>query len=296
VQVGTGDVGSRSDLIGAAADVLAQEGIDSGRVGVTGLHSVLPVADFQTLRDALPRVEFVDADPLLAGLKLLKEDEEITEIRRTVAIADAGFTAARSLTRPGVTDSEIFGAIREVVSSRGARDALVFVSALPYFLSWPQGEALREGHLLTIFIEIVGPTGYWVECGGLLAIGRPEPEQLQVAEASLEAARRAETRLRPGATAGDVAREIDAVVAEHHLRAGLWHGHGVGVDHDAPVITQSDDTPLAAGMVIAVHPNFATADERFGASAVDTYLITEDAPERLSAIPQQILQAEREGQ
>ena len=128
---------------------------------------------------------------------------------------------------------------------------------------------------MTIYVEIVGPSGYWVEVGGTVALGEPEPEALRVAAAATEAARRAEEHLRPGARAGDVARAIDAVASVHGLHAGLWHGHGVGVDHDGPVITASDETPLAAGMVIAVHPNFSTADERHGASSVDTYIITE---------------------
>lgn len=294
VQVGSGNVGVHDDLAGAAADLLARGSAAHGRVGVTGLSSVLPLADFEALRRALPGAELVDADPLLSRLKLVKEPEDVVEIRRTVAIADAGFIAARRRIRPGVTAAEVSGAIREAVHGRGARDALVFVSPLPYFLSWPSEERLRGGDLVTVYVEIVGPSGYWVECGGMIALGDVAPERLAVAEACLEAARRAEARLVPGAAAGDVAREIDAVAVEGDLRTGLWHGHGVGVDHDAPVVTAGDDTPLVPGMVIAVHPNFSTADERFGASAVDTYLVTEAGPERLSAVPQQILRADWE--
>ncbi|HEY8581684.1 MAG TPA: Xaa-Pro peptidase family protein [Capillimicrobium sp.] len=294
VQVGTGNVGARDDLAGAAAGVLADAGVAGGRIGITGLSSIVPLADFEALRRALPEAELVDADGLLAELKLVKEPDDLAEIRRTVAIADAGFIAARRAIRPGATDAEVAGAIHGAIGARGARDALVFVSALPYFLSWPQGERLRGGDLVTVYVEVVGPTGYWVECGGLIAIGEPVPEQLRVAAACLEAARRAELHLRPGATAAEVAAEIDAVAEEGELLTGLWHGHGVGVDHDAPVITHGDDTVLRPGMVVAVHPNYATADERHGASVVDTYLITETGSERLSAVPQQILRADWE--
>jgi Xaa-Pro aminopeptidase len=58
------------------------------------------------------------------------------------------------------------------------------------------------------------------------------------------------------------------------------------------VITASEELPLAAGMTISVHPNFCSADERFGASAVDTYLVTETGAERLSAIPEGIQRPE----
>jgi hypothetical protein len=39
-----------------------------------------------------------------------------------------------------------------------------------------------------------------------------------------------------------------------------------------------------ADMVISVHPNFTTADERLGASVADTYLIGEGPPQRLSRL------------
>jgi len=287
---GQGDLLSGADdLPGGAAAVLVEEGLGEGRIGIGGLRHLLPVGEFDALRRALPQAELVDAGALVSRLKLIKEDEDLAEVVRTVAIADAGFVAARQALRPGATDAEVGAAIRQAVFARGARDALIFVSAETYFLSWSQGRRFRNGDLVTIYVEIVGPSGYWVEVGGTVALGEPEPEALRVAAAATEAARRAEEHLRPGARAGDVARAIDAVASAHGLHAGLWHGHGVGVDHDGPVVTASDDTPLAAGMVIAVHPNFSTEDERHGASSVDTYVITESGHRRLSAVPQEVL-------
>jgi Xaa-Pro aminopeptidase len=206
-----------------------------------------------------------------------------------VAIADAGVIAARRALRPGATEAEVGAAMREAVFARGSRDALIFASAQPYFTSWTSDRRFRSGDLATVYVEIVGPTGYWVEVGAMIALGSPDPEEMRVAEACLEAARCAEVHLRPGSTAGEVARAIDAVAARERLHSGLWHGHGVGVDHDSPVITAADDTPLAAGMVLAVHPNFSTADELHGSSTVDTYVITDDGARRLSCVPQRIL-------
>ena len=37
-------------------------------------------------------------------------------------------------------------------------------------------------------------------------------------------------------------------------------------------------------MVISVHPNFSTADERLGASVADTYVVGNGPPERLSRL------------
>lgn len=292
---GGGDLLSGADdLPGAVAAVLAEEGADGGRVGLTGMRSLLPVGELESLRQALPRAEFLDAAALMSRLKLVKRDEDLAEMRRTVAIGDAGFRAAQRALRAGASDAEVGAAIRAEIFARGARDALIFVSAEPYFLSWSRGREFRDGDLATIYVEVVGPSGYWVEVGGMLALGEPDPEQMRAAEACLEAARAAEALLRPGVAAGEVAKAIDAVAEAAGLRSGIWHGHGVGIDHDRPVITAAEELPLAAGMVVSVHPNFATADERFGAGAVDTYAITETGAERLSAIPPEILRPDPE--
>lgn len=289
---GTGEVVARqNDLPSVVAAVLHEQGVGAGRIGITGMRSLLALADLETLRAALPDADLVDAGELLGTLKLVKDAGEIDELQRTAAIADAGFEAGRARMRPGVSDWEVVGAIREAIHSRGARDALVFVSAEPYFLSWASGRRFQSGDLVTCYVEIIGPTGYWVEVGGLVAVGSVDSERMRIAEACLRASRAAEHSLVQGALAGDAARAIDAIAAEVGCHAGLWHGHGVGVDHDRPVITADDATRLTADMVIAVHPSLTSADERLGASTVDTYVIGERRPRRLSAIPQAILKA-----
>lgn len=287
---GQGDVVSGSDdLAGTAASALLADGGTPRRVGVSGMRTMLPAGELDALRAALPGVELVDADALLAAVKAVKDERELAELAATAEIADAGFFAARRALRAGASDAEVGAAIRAEIFARGCRDALVFVSAEPFFLCFSQGRRFRDGDLVTIYVEVVGPSGYWVEVGGLLALGEPPAEQLRVAEAALRAAAEMEKLLLPGQTAGAVARVADELAARERLHSGLWHGHGVGVDHDGPVITASDATELRAGMVLAVHPNYSTADERFGASVVDTYAIGPDGPRRLSAIPQEIL-------
>src|SRR5205823_14196745 len=127
---------------------------------------------------------------------------------------------------------------------------------------------------------------YWVELGVLASLGRLSPERERLARDVHRAAAAARAKLVAGATAGDVARAVDATAREGEYRSGIWHGHGVGVDHDLPVLTASDETLLRPSMAIAVHPNFATQDEEVGASVADTYLVRPTGPpRRLSTLP-----------
>ncbi len=282
---GQGDILSEyDDPASGVAAALAARGADAGRIGVAGLRHVMTSWEAGRLAAALPGAELVDVSAQIAAVKAVKDPEDVRELRATAAIADTAFEAFLDQLAPGATGWELTGEIERVIRSHGTRDALIFISAGAYFLERPTAEPIRTGDLVTVFIEIVGPTGYWVELGRLVAVGELDEERARLADTCLAAARAAERGLVAGSTAGEPARAIDAVGESAGLRVGIWHGHGVGVDHDPPVITAADRTPLVPGMVISLHPNFSTADERLGASVADTYLVRDSPPEPLSRL------------
>ncbi len=282
---GQGDILSAyDDPASGVAAALAARGADAGRIGVAGLRHVMTSWEAERLAAALPGAELVDVSARIAAVKAVKDPEDIRELRATAAIADTAFEAFLERLAPGATGWELSGEIERVIRTQGARDALVFISASAYFLERPTAAPLGAGDLVTVFVEIVGPTGYWIELGRLAAVGELDHERELLAGTCLAAARAAEGELVAGRTAGDVARAIEAVAESAGLLGGIWLGHGVGVDHDPPVITATDATPLLPGMVISLHPNFSTTDERLGASVADTYLVDDGPAERLSRL------------
>jgi Xaa-Pro aminopeptidase len=288
---GLGDVLSEyDDLPSGVVSALADRGATGGRIGVVGLRHIVPVAEYERLRRDLPDAELVDATALVAAVKAVKGADELDELRRTAAIADEGFEAGLGRLRAGASGLEVSAAIEQAARAAGARgEILVFASADPYFLARPDARRFAAGDLVTVYVELTGPGGYWVEHASLVALGELDDARAAVADATLEAAAAAEGALRPGASAGDVARAVDEVAARHELRTGIWHGHGVGIDHDVPVITAADATPLVEGMVVSIHPNFSTADETCGASVADTYIVAGGAAERVSRVPRELL-------
>jgi Xaa-Pro aminopeptidase len=287
---GQGDVFSEyDDLASGVVSALAERGASAGRVGVVGLRHIVPVAEYELLRARLPDATLVDATRLVADVKAVKTEEELVEVRHTASIADAGFEAGLAQLRPGATGWEISAAIEHAARARGARgEVLVFLSADPYFLGRPDARPFATGDLVTVYVELTGPTGYWLEHASLVALGGLDDARAALADATLEAAAAAERELRAGRVAGDVAGALDEVVARDDLRSGIWHGHGVGVDHDSPVITATDTTPLVERMVVSIHPNFSTADESLGASVADTYIVRDGDPERVSQVPREL--------
>ncbi|MBP2365872.1 M24 family metallopeptidase [Pseudonocardia parietis] len=292
---GTGDVvGGQDSLPAAVTGVLTAHRLDRGRVGVVGLGHIVSAGDHEELRSLLPEAELSDATGLLNEIKAVKSAQELEEVRRSCAIADVGMDAFRDYAGVGVTGWELWGEMQRAVRTRGAREVLVMISSGQYFNDPPRDEPLREGDLVSVYVEISGPNGFWVEKASLFSIGDIGDRRRTVADACLRGHEAATGMVVAGSTAADVAHAVEKQVAGLGVDFGIWHGHGVGVDHDVPVIGTSDETRLTSGMVLALHPNLVDAAHEVGASVADTFIVTpEGPPERGSAHDQCILPIER---
>ena len=281
---GRGDILSEyDDLASGVAALLSDRGAASGRIGVAGLRHLLSAWEASRLAEALPHAELVDVTTVVSGLKAVKDALDIEQLEATAAIADAGFEALLAELAPG---PDRLGAERRdrAVDPGAGRPRLARSSSAPERTSWSARPRSRSATATSSrpTSRSSGRPATGSSSARLVAVGEIDDERSRLAESCLDAARAAETELVVGRSAGDVATAIDAAAARSGLRIGIWHGHGVGVDHDPPVITAGDTTPLAEGMVISVHPNLSTADERLGASVADTYVIEAAGPRRLS--------------
>ena len=286
---GEGDVVGRTNTTGSAVvDVIRGWGLETGAIGVVGMGIIMPNQDVEDLHAGLPQATITDEAGLLGAIKAIKDPEEYPEIEAAGRVADAAFTAFIEAAKTTRKSWELYGEMERALRANGARDSLIFIGRGPYFLHRPFDEELAEGDLVTVYVETVAPNGYWVEKAGLFAYGDISDEQRAYADAAINSLQAAGEAMVPGATASDVARSLEAKFAHLDVRVGIWHGHGVGIDHDAPVIGVNDNTPLAEGMLIAVHPNLTNSDETVGASVADTFLIRDGQAEAISSVPQEL--------
>lgn len=292
---GTGDVvGGRDSLPATVGGVLTGHGLGRGRIGVVGLGQIVSAGDHEQLRAALPEATLEEATVLMSQVKAVKSAQEQAEVRRSCAIADEGMDAFRVHAGIGVTGWELWAQMQRAVRIRGAREVLVMVSSGPYFNDPPRDEPLADGDLVCVYVELSGPNGFWVEKASVFSIGDIGHRRRTIADACLRGHEAAADAMVAGATSADVARALEQQVADLDVDFGIWHGHGVGVDHDPPVISTCDDTLLEPGMVLALHPNLVDLTHGVGASVADTFLVTADGrAERGSVHGQQVFPIER---
>jgi Xaa-Pro aminopeptidase len=92
---------------------------------------------------------------------------------------------------------------------------------------------------------------------------------------------------RPGSTAGDVTRAMQAVLERESTSASSMGrmGHGIGLEvPEPPSLHVTAETALTPGMVLCIEPNFHA--EGVGSMvAEDMIVIRDDEPEFLSNAP-----------
>lgn len=232
------------DPVAAAARALA---------GVLDGPSV--AIDAGALPAALVRgLDWVDVGDELTRARAVKDSDELELIRAAIAVCDAGQRAARAHAAPGVSELDLWAAIRGAMeSAAGAR-----LPVLADLVSGPRAaeigghpgtRVLAEGDLvLCDLVPRVG--GYWGDSCATFAVGEPT-SPARAAHAQVGATlSEVVGAIRPGAVAG----ELDAL-ARKQLEFPHHTGHGLGTGwHEDPRIVPGSPAVLEEGMVMAIEP------------------------------------------
>lgn len=217
------------------------------------------------LAEIFAEARFSDAGPMVNTLRRVKDAGEIKLMEHAGKIADEVFYEVVKNLRVGVTEIEVARDIDYLMQAKGA-EGTSFVTGVTF-----EGTGKRDraeiGRAENVYLE---PgmhiafdfgcvyEGYCSDFGRTVYCGRPDAKRTEI------------HKLVMGAQAAGIAAmvsekarasEIDRVVRSKIDAAGygewFWHrlGHGIGRDvHEAPFLTSSDDTVLAAGMCFTVEP------------------------------------------
>lgn len=280
---------------GSVVAAAVREVADGGPtvVGLTGLTTMVPHVDVLALGEGLPGAALREAAPAIEPARTLKDPGEVAAVDRCGALADASYRAARDQVRVGASLNEVTAALYAVAVAGGTSDFIILAlhgrdgRGTPHLIS-PLGSRARvePDDVLTLSLELQSGEGYWVEVARTLLTGAVDAETEDMTALCAALLEEAPQHLRPGTRAGDVFRWLDRRIEERGWRQGHTPGHGIGVDVlEGPRVAPYDDTPLAAGMVVALHPHVVAPDGRRGAYLGQTFVIEADATRALSTLP-----------
>lgn len=256
-----------------------------GAVGVEMNH--LPAALYAALANALPHATLQNLDRQIDPLRAVKTQEEIAKIRAALRLADLAQEQIRKQIQPGVSELELWQAVK-------ARVEMEAGGRVPVLVDLVAGVRTSEigGPPTTYKVQPGDPVmldfvprldGYWGDNCAVWFAGKPG-EQLEkiyeVVRGSLQAGADA---IRPGLPAG----ELDALVRNYIRQAGYepyphHSGHGLGASyHEEPRIVPNNPMRLEPGMVLVLEPGIYLP-EVGGIRLEDAYLVTRDGREVLT--------------
>ena len=250
------------------------------RVGIEGEH--ITVAERSRLSSILPGDSLLRPAPaLIERSRMLKDAEEIEQIRKAVLLGADLFDVILKAIRPGVKESEVAAEL-EYAARKAAAEGMSFPTIIAGGTrsSLPHGRASDapipgSGFVVCDFGVILA--GYCSDMTRTVFVGRPAGEARRVYEAVRRAQQAAIEAVRPGVTVGEVDEAARKLLKKINLDRYFTHstGHGVGLEiHEPPRIAAGQAEVLRPGMAITVEPGVYIPG-KFGVRIEDMVVVTE---------------------
>jgi Xaa-Pro dipeptidase len=275
----------KSTPVESVYEALKEKGLTSARIGLE--VSNIKQIHYEQLRTLLPKATFVDAEPLLWKLRIVKTNEEINRLRVACRAIDKAVAIGFRSAYAGMTELEMEQTISKTLVEEGCTLVCFLIGFGPKGarLVAPTENRLEEGQIMRFDIS-ADYKGYAGDISRVAAFGKVSER----AEWAHRVILSANETMRKMAKPGILGSKLCSVEMEILNREGLtpltpMAGHGVGrTVHEHPFLTRDDSTYLTPGMTLALEPTIRL--EGVGSVNIeDTVVVTEDGVESLTTSP-----------
>jgi Xaa-Pro aminopeptidase len=225
---------------------------------------------------------------LVEQLRLIKDSDEISQIRASVLLAASLFQTALSVIKPGVSETQVAGELELQARRAGAEkmsfDTIVAAggrSALPHGRASSQ-PIPAQGFIILDYGVILA--GYCSDMTRTVHTGPVSRARRRMYDAVREAQLASIAAVRPGVETGEVDRAGREVLKKAGFDRFFTHsiGHGVGIEvHELPRLARGQTQKLAPGMVVTIEPGIYIPEDG-GVRIEDMVLVTESGQEVLT--------------
>jgi Xaa-Pro aminopeptidase len=236
------------------------------------------------------------ATAMLDRLMLRKSPLEVDALRRAAALADEGYAVFCTAARAGRPEYALVAEVEAFFRSRGCPENFQILGSGGREVRGmhpPTERRLASGDLVTTELSPC-VEGYYAQICRTLVLGPPSEAQLRAFAVYDEALAAGIAAVRPGATAGDVARAQNGVFRRHGLGDYVTseytrvRGHGLGLYVDGrPAVLEDVDLVLEPAMTLVVHPNTYHPETGYFVHG-DSVRVTGDGCEVLTKTPRRL--------
>jgi len=239
------------------------------------------------LQERLPGIRFVDAESIMAPLRMIKDEDEIAALRDAGHAVDGVADELATLRFSGRTEREMSRIVSDLVLASGHESVSFAIVAAGSNGASPHHEAsdrvIRPGD--AVVVDFGGRMrGYGSDTTRMYCV-EETPEGFDDAYAVLEHAQSVSVEsVRPGTTAQAIDTAARSIIADGGYGEFFIHrtGHGIGLDaHEQPYIVQGNTQEIRVGMAFSIEPGIYVPD-RWGMRIEDVVVVTGDGVERLN--------------
>lgn len=256
--------------------------------------SVLTYSSAIALKEELGKIPMVQAGAVVDELRMIKTPEEIGQIRKCAAAAEAALEHIKPFLVPGIRELDIEAELEYHVKTLGFEKMsfptiVAFGSrgSLPH--AYPTNRRLVDGEPILIDWGVSGD-GYACDLTRVLFHNKIPARLKRIYGVVLDAQKRAMRAIRPGV----LARRVDAAARGHIAKHGFGRrfghsvGHGIGLKiHELPWISANSEAVLRKGMVFTVEPGIYLPGVG-GVRIEDDVLVTASGCEVLTHAPKKL--------
>jgi Xaa-Pro aminopeptidase len=234
----------------SVVEVLKEHGLMNERIGIDNLDN----AALKAFTDR--GVNIADAWPVMSKARVVKTRDEIELLKQASSIGDAAMWKIKyEWLKPGVRERDIEAKVHEFMLSQGCEIIYDIIVASggntsPY-RRWATDKIIRQGDLVIVDINAVGPSGYFVDFVRCFKVAAKMTDQeIGLYREVYDSMYAGMAKLRPGNTTADVAAEFPEYDDDKYgtvtlqqfahsigitLYEGMWISRAYSLDYPAPI-------------------------------------------------------------
>ncbi len=263
------------------------------RIGVEYLG--MRALELRLLEKYAPGCRIEALEPVMAELRITKDETEIENMRGAARITGQALEALTNLIRPGLSELELAARLKIALLEAGAEgfafEPLVLGgpnSALPHGAA--STRPFEPGDVISVDCGAIY-RGYCADVTRNFALGQLDPRLEEAYQAVQEANRAGREAVRAGLPAQEVDRAVRKVIVEAGFGEYFIHrtGHGLGLEvHEPPYIVEGNEMVLRPGMTFTVEPGIYFPDLG-GVRIEDNVAVTAEGSETLTTFPRELI-------
>jgi Xaa-Pro dipeptidase len=271
------------DVLPVLRQVMQDAGLAAGRVGI---EADLWSAERNLLAEAAPAAELIDFQDAIDDLRMVKDELEVSLIRKACEASMAGFKACHETAKVGTPGRDVAMAVFTAMIANGTLASPI--GPFRHFLD----REMREGDIIAS--DLGGKyENYGSDAARTVFVGGITDDLNRIYDILIDSREQLFNMIRPGVRVEDIHREACRLVARtgHIQPWRIGHGIGLGPGHEQPLLQYGSRVVLQPGMVHVIDPgiHYPHPERDLPIANEDVVLVTEDGYELLTPYPTKLI-------